>query len=251
MSVEKWTFESPVVHWMAAISSLNCLSEIPCQSLRSLNALPSFSETGFYTPPPLEGKIATDTLTPLPAPVVYKISGPMGGVFLYTIGAEAENSAVNFSRQSVPSLYKNQSPTFIGKGAYFHWCLLRRTPSPNSAPTIFPIECCFPDLPPRFRCPIHGRALDSLKCDSSFWGRRVRGIAAIVCDMPQKHSHDDSATGVVRQTSCEGGSIWMLSAVPSRPRWHGSPTHIFVARPSSQEQPGYEDQSTGFGSGNS
>ena len=34
------------------------------------------SQTGFYTPPPLEGKIATDTLTPLPAPVVYKFLGP-------------------------------------------------------------------------------------------------------------------------------------------------------------------------------
>ena len=41
----------------------------------------SKSETGFYTTPPLEGKIATDTLTSFPAPVVYKISGPMGGGF--------------------------------------------------------------------------------------------------------------------------------------------------------------------------
>ena len=71
------------------------------------------SETGFYTPPPPEGKIATDTLTPLPAPVVYRISGPMGGGFLYTTGAEAENSAVNSSKKSVPSLYKNRSPNFL------------------------------------------------------------------------------------------------------------------------------------------
>ena len=66
-------------------------------------------ETGFYTPPPLEGKIATDTFTPSQAPVVYKISGPMRGGFLYTTGAEAENSAVKFSKESVPTLYKNRS----------------------------------------------------------------------------------------------------------------------------------------------
>ena len=42
--------------------------------------------------------------------MVDKISGPMGGGILYTTGAEAENSAVNFSKNSVPPLYKNQSP---------------------------------------------------------------------------------------------------------------------------------------------
>ena len=41
-----------------------------------------FSEPGFYTPPALEGKIATDTLTSLPAPVVYNISGPWEKDFL-------------------------------------------------------------------------------------------------------------------------------------------------------------------------
>ena len=51
-----------------------------------------------------------DTLTPFPAPVVYTISGPMGEGTLYTTGAEAENSAVNFRKNSVPPLYKNQSP---------------------------------------------------------------------------------------------------------------------------------------------
>ena len=71
-----------------------------------------FSETGFYAPPPLEGKIATDTLMPHPAPVVHDISGPMGGRFLYTTGAEAENSAVKFSKESVPPLYKNRSSRF-------------------------------------------------------------------------------------------------------------------------------------------
>ena len=67
------------------------------------------SKTGFYTPPPLEGKIATDTFTPSPAPVVYKISGRMEGGFSYTTGAEAENSAVKFSKESVPPFYKNRS----------------------------------------------------------------------------------------------------------------------------------------------
>ena len=52
---------------------------------------PLSSETGFYTPPPLERIIA------------------MGGGFLYTTGAEAENSAVTFSGGSVPPLYKNRS----------------------------------------------------------------------------------------------------------------------------------------------
>ena len=51
------------------------------------------SETGFYTPPP----------------VGYIISGPMGEGSLYTTGAEAENSAVKFSKGSVPPLYKNRS----------------------------------------------------------------------------------------------------------------------------------------------
>ena len=69
------------------------------------------SATRFYTLPPLEGKIATHTFTPFPAPVVYKISGPMGEAILYTTGAEAESFAVNFSKTSVSPLYKNQSPS--------------------------------------------------------------------------------------------------------------------------------------------
>ena len=50
------------------------------------------SATRFYTAPPPEGKLATDTLTPFPAPppVVCEISGPMGGGILHTTGAEAE-----------------------------------------------------------------------------------------------------------------------------------------------------------------
>ena len=76
------------------------------------------SATQFYTPPPLEGKIAMDTLTPFPAPVVYKTSGPMGEGILYTTGAEAENSAVNFSKESVPPLYKNRSSKEWGKNRY-------------------------------------------------------------------------------------------------------------------------------------
>ena len=71
-------------------------------------------ETGFYTTPQLEGEIATDTFTPSPVPVVYKISGPMGGGFLYTTGAEAENSAVKVSKGSVPPLYKNRSSSTVG-----------------------------------------------------------------------------------------------------------------------------------------
>ena len=34
--------------------------------------------------------MATDTLTPSPAPVVYHMSGPMGGGFLYTTDTEAQ-----------------------------------------------------------------------------------------------------------------------------------------------------------------
>ena len=34
----------------------------------------------------------------------------MGGGFLYTTGAEAENSAVKFSKESVPPLYKTGLP---------------------------------------------------------------------------------------------------------------------------------------------
>ena len=64
----------------------------------------TFSETGFYTPPPLEGKIATDILTPFPAPVMYKVLGPIGGGFLCTTGAETENSAVNFPKRSMEDL---------------------------------------------------------------------------------------------------------------------------------------------------
>ena len=82
---------------------------MPSSVLLGMALVVEVSETGFYTPPPLEGKIATDTFTPSPAPVVYKVSGPMGGGFLYTTGAEAENSAVQFSKESVPPLYKNRS----------------------------------------------------------------------------------------------------------------------------------------------
>ena len=56
----------------------------------------------FYAPPPLEGKIATDTLTPSSAPAVYEISGLTGGGLEYVTGAEAENAAANFSEESVP-----------------------------------------------------------------------------------------------------------------------------------------------------
>ena len=68
-------------------------------------------ETGFYTPPPLEVKIVTDTLARFSAPVVYTISGPIGEGMLYTTGAVAENVVVKISKTSVPALYKNQSPT--------------------------------------------------------------------------------------------------------------------------------------------
>ena len=70
---------------------------------------PIIGNTILYTTT-AEGKIATDTLTPFPAPVVYNISGPVGEGILYTTGAEAENSAVNLKKKSVPPLYKNQSP---------------------------------------------------------------------------------------------------------------------------------------------
>ena len=57
-------------------------------------------------------------IAPSPAPVVHKISGPMGGRFSYTTGAEAENSAVKFSKESVPPLLKKKKPssTFVGGG---------------------------------------------------------------------------------------------------------------------------------------
>ena len=45
-----------------------------------------------------------DTFTPSQAPEVYKISVPIGGGFLCPAGAEAENSAVKFSKESVPPL---------------------------------------------------------------------------------------------------------------------------------------------------
>ena len=74
--------------------------------------LQGYSETVFYAPP-LEGKIATDTLMPLPAPVVYNISGPMGGGLLYTTGAEAENSAVNFSKSQYHHCIKIGLPVTV------------------------------------------------------------------------------------------------------------------------------------------
>ena len=49
MSAEEFDFQSPAVHWMARTSSLNgrCC-RIPYQCLRSLNALPAFSEKAFF-----------------------------------------------------------------------------------------------------------------------------------------------------------------------------------------------------------
>ena len=49
---------------------------LPTSHTQSSAADPFEIGDRFYTPPPLEGKIATDTFTPFPAPVVYKISGP-------------------------------------------------------------------------------------------------------------------------------------------------------------------------------
>ena len=82
------------------------------RAMRTTKLRRLFSKTEFYTTPPLEAKIATDTLNPFPAPVVYKISGPKGEAFLYTTGAEDENSAAKFSKESVPPVYKIQSPIF-------------------------------------------------------------------------------------------------------------------------------------------
>ena len=91
-----------------------------------------YSETGFYTPPPpLKGKMVTDTFARSPAPVVYKCSGPMAGGFLYITSAEAENSAVNFSKESVPPLYKSQSLSYNNQRNF-----MRATPQ-TSIPLSF------------------------------------------------------------------------------------------------------------------
>ena len=61
---------------------------------------------------------ATDTFTPFPAPVVYKVSVSMRGGFLHTTGTEADHSAVNFAKEAAPPLYKSQSSILSvgGKG---------------------------------------------------------------------------------------------------------------------------------------
>ena len=51
--------------------------------------------------------------------LVYIISGPVGGGFLYATGAEAANSAVNSSKQSVPPLFWNQSSIPSTLPSYF------------------------------------------------------------------------------------------------------------------------------------
>ena len=48
-----------------------------------------------------------NSLDPSPGPVMYKISAPMGGGLSYITGVEAENSAVNFSKEAVQALDKN------------------------------------------------------------------------------------------------------------------------------------------------
>ena len=76
----------------------------PCNLLESSLIDPVRWETGiagFYTAL-LEGNIARDSLASFPTPAVYNISGHMGGGFVYTTGAEAENSAINFSKESAP-----------------------------------------------------------------------------------------------------------------------------------------------------
>ena len=60
-------------------------------------------------PPPLEGTLATDTSTPSCVPVVYKISGPMGGDFTSPIGAESFKFSGILSKESAPPLYQSQS----------------------------------------------------------------------------------------------------------------------------------------------
>ena len=80
-------------------------------------------ETGFHTPPPLEGQIARDTFTPLPSTLVFL--GPWDEKCLYTTGAEAEHFAVNFSKKSVQPLYKNQFPP-KKLGAIFKGVILSR-----------------------------------------------------------------------------------------------------------------------------
>ena len=102
----------------------------PDSSLWSM--LKRFLGTGSYTPPLLEETIATDTLTSSPAPVVYKISGLVGGGFLYVTGVEAENSAVNFLKRISTTTVKNQSPRF---------CWARAMRSPKQLEPPLPGSC--------------------------------------------------------------------------------------------------------------
>ena len=90
----------------------------------------SYLSTTLYTTT-AGGKNRHGHFHPSPAPVVYKISGPMGGGFLYTTGAEAENSAVKFSKnqyhrcsggRTVPTkrLFKENAPfiSFVLMGSF-------------------------------------------------------------------------------------------------------------------------------------
>ena len=66
-----------------AISLSYTQSRGQCELPRTVRLSGVSSETRFYTTPPLEGKIATDTLSPSPAPVVYKLvsfQSPVRGV---------------------------------------------------------------------------------------------------------------------------------------------------------------------------
>ena len=72
--------------------------------------------------------------------MVYTIIGPIRGIFLDT-GAEAEDSAVNFSKVSVSPLYKKISllakacttqNSFLGRGSTFI-----HTPAGSNLPRIY------------------------------------------------------------------------------------------------------------------
>ena len=82
----------------------------------------------------LRGKIAMDTLTPSPTPVVYKMSGPMGGGFLthhWRWGWKFYE--VNFSKEWVPPLYKNlpSEPWMVSSTCRLRSLLFQAWPPPG------------------------------------------------------------------------------------------------------------------------
>ena len=88
LTVELFYLQLTILAFFAYSGKVHLISALrDCKqsSLAVSKKAPTVSKKAspFYTPPPLEGKVAANTSNPYPAPVVHSISGPIDGRLIF------------------------------------------------------------------------------------------------------------------------------------------------------------------------